>query len=63
MFTGGNIETAKKIMIPRPEIRKQELVRLSFYGGFLLAVILALVIALANKMQGNLMINGVPANQ
>ena len=62
MFTGGNIEAAKKIMIPRTEVRKQELVRLSFYGGFLLAVILALVIALANKMQGNLMINGVPAN-
>lgn len=61
MFTNGNMEAAKKIMIPKPEIRKQDLVRLSFVGGFLLAVFVVFIVSHLGLNQQNLMINGVPA--
>ena len=63
LFTGGDIDLAKKVVIPKQEIRKQDIARINYAAGVLSAVVLAFIVAHFDKNRTNLMINGFPANQ
>jgi len=44
MFTKGNIEMAKKLMIPKADIRKNDFGRISYVGGVLTTVVLIFIV-------------------
>ena len=63
LFTGGDIKQARKIMIPKQEMRKYDIARMNFAGGVLFTVILAFIVVHSNKDQVTTLINGFPAGQ
>lgn len=45
LFTKGDINLAKKVVVPKQEIRKQDIARINYAAGVLSAVVLAFIVA------------------